>query len=662
MPCLAPVLHAQPVVEWREFQWRESFSTTPTHPYHLGSASRLDPVLGNAVLTPPEESRAGRLFLRRLLPIDRFDLSFRGWFGGSTNENGTGADGIVFVFAPLFDFPENGGGTLNFDGCLGYGVEFDTYHNADRGDRSPEHVALIKDESANHLVSELLTPGTLENDSWHDLRVRFRAGFVEVFIDGVRRLDHRIADFTAYEGFFGFTSATGFAWNEHRIDDVALSLPARVVTDFGVVNICDVAAIDTVVHIRNNHPDATALEILSATITGANPDVFAIVGNPLPAIIAPDADLPIPLRITLPGAGTFSAVLTLEATNGERIHDTLRIAAEESRLAWRPTEAVFPVTPAAATSFVTMALDNIGRVPATISDARWSVASAGLFSTTLPLPVTLAPGASLAVSLAYAPVAHGAHADTLVLHTSCGAIDPLPLRGVCEDGGYVFHLGTPMVLSPGETDLLTITLDTLPARWIADAIAFTFRYDTAFVRVDGVELLPDGPARDATLTPPRIEHGIASFTLIDAGGMVTPGAIARLRLTAVANGPDCRAARLDWRVFTPLPATGSTEGDICINPSCRHPDGLVRAGIPRFQVSPQPAHTTLRIVIEADVAVTASVRLYDAHGREVAAIFDGVLAEGGATVHLPVANLARGYYTLLLRSALGDRAHPVILE
>ncbi|MBR9976271.1 MAG: hypothetical protein KFF77_11865, partial [Bacteroidetes bacterium] len=279
-------LAAQVALPWRSMVWSESFTATPpSGRYHLGGAAQVDVAAGHAVLTPAAESQTGRLFLRTLLPVSIFDLSFRGWFDSGGAGSGGGADGIVAVFAPLYDHPARGGGALDFDGCLGYGVEFDTYQNDDLGDRSPEHVAVIKDVSSNHLRSEMLASPTLEDGRWHVLRIRFRNGTIEVFVDGQRRLDMQITDFFPFDGFFGFTSATGFAFNEHRIDDISLSLPTRRSTDLGIVSACGGAALDTVIMLRNNHPDAAALTVTSVSLSSVPPDAFSLTSNPAPATV-----------------------------------------------------------------------------------------------------------------------------------------------------------------------------------------------------------------------------------------------------------------------------------------------------------------------------------------------------------------------------------------
>lgn len=523
-------LRAQQMLPWRSTEWSESFAPPFAAPYFLGSATRIDSALGWAVLTPEEPERAGRLFLPSPRHVETFDASFRAWFGHSDAANLSGADGIVFVFAPRFDYPESGGGTLNFDGCLGYGVECDTYMNDDLDDRSQEHVAVIRDRSGNHLISELLAVPTVEDARWHPLRIRFRSGDIEVYIDGTRRLDTVITDFTPFEGYFGFASATGFAFNEQRVDDIVLSMPARGSMDFGTRNVCLPVRFDTAVVIRNNHPDGGTLRIDAITLASMTPGVFSIPLDPAPASVPFDGELRIPIRVDLAAGGDYSAVLKIEGANGETVFDTLRISAVAFALEWTAARVEFPITRVGSTASTIVLLRNSGPVPMRIDGSRWARGDRGIFTAELGAPVTLAPGDTLPVVIRFLPDAEGMESDSLFILTACG------------------------------------------------------------------------------------EH-----------------------------------ARID----------ASGNGGV---PSCRHPDGLHRAAVPGVSVSPQPARDMLNVEIDAPAAIAATLRLYDARGREVGMLYEGTVEESGIRVAYPLAGLANGLYYLLLRCSLGERMLPVIVE
>ena len=647
-------------------RWSESFtSAPPPGRYHLGSATRLDLAAGHAVLTPDAESQAGRLFLRELHPVAHFDLSFRGWFGTSNGGNGGGADGIVAVFAPLYDYAESGGGALNFDGCLGYGVEFDTYQNDDLGDRAAEHVAVIKDLTSNHLRSELLGAPTLEDGAWHVLRIRFREGAVEVFVDGQRRLDMVITDFYPFDGFFGFASATGFAFNEHRIDDIALSLPTRRGTDLGFLDVCEGAALDTVILLRNNHPDVLPLAVTSVSLESAPPGAFTLTTNPAPATIAPGEDLPIPLRFRATDAGAFTAILRIDAANGETVYDTIRVIAEESRLAWEPAPAVFPPTVPGSEAFLDVRLRNVGRVPASLSSLRWASGTAAAFTATLQppaaLPATLQPGEALPVRLRFAPSAPGFAVDSLLPVSGCGEAPALAVSGAGSGELLRFRPATPLLLSPEETDDLVVYLDSLPVALSVTDITFELRIPTAEFALAGINALADGIGPDAAISSAVISNDAVRFTISVPQGWQRRGAMFALRFGALAAGPLCRDITLAWETLQPYRITGEAPGRACINPSCRHPEGLYATGVPTLAVSPQPARERIDVHVGAGVAQTAALELYDARGRAVRRVFDGELPAQGGTFTTETEGLSSGYYTLILRSASGMRSLPVLV-
>lgn len=654
-------LAAQVALPWRDMVWSESFTTTPPPGrYHFGGAAQVDLAGGHVMLTPEAESRSGRLFLRRLLPVSVFDLSFRGWFGSAAN--GGGADGIVAVFAPLYDHPPNGGGALDFDGCLGYGVEFDTYQNEDLADRSQEHVAVIKDVSSNHLRSETLASPTLEDERWHVLRVRFRSGTVEVFVDGQRRLDMQITDFFPFDGFFGFTSATGFAFNEHRIDDISLSLPTRRGTDLGVVSACGGAALDTLFLLRNNHPDASALAVTSVLLQSFPPGVFSLASNPAPATIAPGEDLGIPLRFRATDAGAYSAILRIDAANGETVFDTIRIIAENPVLDWDPSAVVFPPTLVGDAASETVLLRNVGRVEARVTSLRWSSGATSPFTTTAALPATLRPGETLPVTIRFQPDMAIAWADSLLPEIDCGQSAALAVSGSGSNERLRFRLETPFVLSPGESDLLVVYLDSLPLLQPVEALRFTLRIPSTVFAPDGIERIPGGLETGAVISAPVVAADAITFDIAEAGGWRRAGAMFALRFTALEEGPLCEDILLEWEALRPYRLTGLAPGRACINPSCRHPEGLYFTGIPGMEVSPVPARRRITVHVDGGVPQPAVIALYDMRGRVVRRVFDGILPAQGAAFTLPTEGLSSGYYTLFIRCVSGPRSLPVLVR
>ena len=66
--------------------------------------------------------------------LKNFSVSFDYKIGG-----GTSADGIVLAFYAQKDSVVKDGGYMNFEGCGGYGLEFDTYQNSNDSPNAPKN-------------------------------------------------------------------------------------------------------------------------------------------------------------------------------------------------------------------------------------------------------------------------------------------------------------------------------------------------------------------------------------------------------------------------------------------------------------------------------------------------------------------------------------------
>lgn len=139
-----------------------------------------------------------------------FTISFEYRIGG-----GTSADGIVLAFFAEKDSITIDGGYMNFEGCGGYGLEFDTYRNT--GDAPSAHIALIYDKVSNHLVS--VEDSRVDDEKWHKAVLKVEGKNVIVTIDG---------DYVIRQGFnlkkdyryLYFAASTGAATDNHYIRNV----------------------------------------------------------------------------------------------------------------------------------------------------------------------------------------------------------------------------------------------------------------------------------------------------------------------------------------------------------------------------------------------------------------------------------------------------------
>lgn len=164
-----------------------------------------------------EELRA--LFLTRAadskyaLVLANYDLTAKQWTATFRYKvgGGDGADGFAFWFYRAAD-----------DSFTGYEIEFDSYYNANNGDHSANHIAIKED--GKHLV--YVDDSRTEDDTWHQVEVKFSNGRLTIFIDNSMLLDYLLEnpDYT-YPGI-GFSARTGADNNNHIIDDFSLRIEA----------------------------------------------------------------------------------------------------------------------------------------------------------------------------------------------------------------------------------------------------------------------------------------------------------------------------------------------------------------------------------------------------------------------------------------------------
>ena len=206
--------------------WEEDFEDFDQTPYAWDSTgcSSVDEVNGVLLLTEEEGWCRARFFLDQPHLIDEFTVEFDFRMGRSST---LGGDGFTFAFVeeveygtPGSNYVHNSGKWLDFEGASGYAVEFDTYHNSETDPGPANHIAIIQDSVTNHLG--FADAGDLEDGVWHHAHIAFNQGHIETCVDGVLVLSHTIQGFQPFEGYFGFTAATGTAVNYHEIDNIRL--------------------------------------------------------------------------------------------------------------------------------------------------------------------------------------------------------------------------------------------------------------------------------------------------------------------------------------------------------------------------------------------------------------------------------------------------------
>ena len=182
-------------------------------------------------LTPAQFNRVGSIWNETKIDLNEsFQVLMQLSFGINDMD---GADGIVFGFQPVSTSIGSVGEGIGFAGVSpALGIEFDTWQNTNLGDPAFDHIAIVKNGNLNHNSGNTLagpiqastqTPN-IENGQFHQLRVNWDAAknTLEIWFDCKLRLSYTgdiVNDIFSGdpEVFWGFTSATGGAYNVHQV-------------------------------------------------------------------------------------------------------------------------------------------------------------------------------------------------------------------------------------------------------------------------------------------------------------------------------------------------------------------------------------------------------------------------------------------------------------
>lgn len=204
---------------WAQAWWEDDFSRFDQNRYFVrGDRTYWDQNGQYFVLTPPENSLAGRIYHRQRVFTGVFEAEFDIRIGG-----GTGADGMTLAWVTDYNYNPASGGGHDFDAQNGYAVEFDCYNNAGI-DPNGQHIAILRNNWQTHLAAWQANEGVIEDNRWHHIRVSNQLGYIQIWFDNQRVLEHRIQNYQAFEGYFGFTAGTGGATNWHIVDNVRISI------------------------------------------------------------------------------------------------------------------------------------------------------------------------------------------------------------------------------------------------------------------------------------------------------------------------------------------------------------------------------------------------------------------------------------------------------
>ncbi|WP_438963151.1 L-type lectin-domain containing protein, partial [Nonlabens sp.] len=163
--------------------------------------------------------------------LNNFIIEFRIYLG---NNDANGADGLTFVLKNRVDaLIGNLGGGMGYENIPNsFAVEFDTWQNANLGDPTFDHIAMVSNGVNDHLSVQNLagpivastTSNNVEDGQEHDVRIEWNASALtmDVYFDCSLRLSYT-GDLInqVFQGrnlnYFGFTGSTGGARNLQRV-------------------------------------------------------------------------------------------------------------------------------------------------------------------------------------------------------------------------------------------------------------------------------------------------------------------------------------------------------------------------------------------------------------------------------------------------------------
>ncbi len=161
---------------------------------------------------------------------------------------------------------------------------------------------------------------------------------------------------------------------------------------------------------------ATATRAVTVTAVGTTAP-FTATAPPLPVTLAAGERLSVPVSFTPAAPGTATGTLTFTVTDGDRtatVGATLHGNGVRPGLTASPAGLDFGEVPVGGTRSLTTGFTNTGTQPETIT----AVTAPGAPFTTTGLPaagLTVAPGQTVAVGVAYTPAAAGTHTATLAV-------------------------------------------------------------------------------------------------------------------------------------------------------------------------------------------------------------------------------------------------------
>jgi hypothetical protein len=194
-----------------------------------GSATTV----GNVLRLTQTTSQGGSAFSTS--PVSLSGASFSTFFSfrisdpvGSSDIDGQGADGIVFVVQTVANNVGGSGGGIGYAGIpKSVGIEFDTWYNPELGDVNGNHIGIDIGGNINSAVEATILPRMNDGNVWNSwidydgstdtLEVRLTQAALRPAVATLAYVVDLEAVLTVPNAFVGFTSGTGSAGGDHDI-------------------------------------------------------------------------------------------------------------------------------------------------------------------------------------------------------------------------------------------------------------------------------------------------------------------------------------------------------------------------------------------------------------------------------------------------------------
>jgi MYXO-CTERM domain-containing protein len=436
-----------------------------------------------------------------------------------------------------------------------------------------------------------------------------------------------------------------------RRPEITLVQPPGASIDFGEVAVGTNSTQSTIT-VRN---DGNANLVIDAvSLTGSDPGEFAIPTGPIPGasvVVAPGATQSWTVRCHPTSQGVKSASFRIDNNDTQVTpEDPLTVAltchSVRSVLVASPSPVVFPDTAVAtAAQPMTVTLTNMGDAALTLHGISVSSSAFPIEGGLPELPLEIAAGASLDLTIGFAPTLQTEYLGTITLQTDTDVHSvTLSGRGTLADMTLApapFDFGAVPVGGDASSQLFTVT----------SSAASPFLLDSASVDDAAFSLTPVDPASypadvepGATASfqvaagPGAVGSAVGTLTLVTS---ISASSLTRTRISAIGTAPDLLVSdnaidfgAVDLSAAAPrrtVTLTNTSAGPLALSNieiTGAHADAFAIVA---------PSASSATVTAGDDIGIEIEYRPALESGGDVAELMITTDAASGANVRIPLA-------------------------